>query len=219
MPAILPGVDLSVGGERPIHFLVIFAPDTDPDDIDRAIANVFRANDRFDPRTGTPRATDRSVIDFLDDPYEFCRPPSRDRNLTFVVVPAHVDGRQGLSREVMGGAAVRGETVATSIWDEMKGHLRQRRAQLERELVSPPEHGSRTGRDREQGARETRLRLVEMHEARLDARREQARSLEVMGADVRLEVLPFRDRGDFERRRRMEGSAEAFRLRRERYGY
>ena len=32
-------------------------------------------------------------------------------------------------------------------------------------------------------------------------RREQARSLEVMDADVRLEVLPYRDRGDFERRR------------------
>ena len=126
MPAILPGVEFSVGGERPIHFLVIFAADTDPDDIDRAIAHVFRANDRFDPRSGTPRATGHSVIDFLDDLYEFCRPPSGDRNLTFVVVPAHVDGRQGLSREVMGGAAVRDETVATSIWDEMKGHLRQR---------------------------------------------------------------------------------------------
>ena len=126
MPAILPGVEFSVGGERPIHFLTIFATDTDPDDIDRAIAHVFRTNDRFDPRTGTPRATGHSVIDFLDDLYEFCRPPSGDRNLTFIVVPAHVDGRQGLSREVMGGAAVRDETVATSIWDEMKGHLRQR---------------------------------------------------------------------------------------------
>ena len=126
MPAILPGVEFSVGGERPIHFLVIFAADTDPDDIDRAIAHVFRTNDRFDPRSGTPRATGHSVIDFLDDLYEFCRPPSGDRNLTFIVVPAHVDGRQGLSREVIGGAAVRDATVATSIWDEMKGHLRQR---------------------------------------------------------------------------------------------
>ena len=126
MPVILPGVEFSVGGERPIHFLVIFAADTDPDDIDRAIAHVFRTNDRFDPKSGTPRATGHSVVDFLDDLYEFCRPPSGDRNLTFIVVPAHVDGRQGLSREVMGGAAVRDETVATSIWDEMKGHLRQR---------------------------------------------------------------------------------------------
>ena len=59
MPAILPGVEFSVGGERPIHFLVIFAADTDPDEIDRAIAYVFRANDRFDPRSGTPRAIDK----------------------------------------------------------------------------------------------------------------------------------------------------------------
>ena len=126
MPAILPGVEFSVGGERPIHFLVIFAADTDPDDIDRAITFVFRANDRFDPRSGTPLATGHSVIDFLDALYEFCRPPSGDRKLTFIVLPAHVDSRQGLSREVIGGAAVRDVTVATSIWDEMKGHLRQR---------------------------------------------------------------------------------------------
>ena len=126
MPAILPGVEFSVGGERPIHFLVIFASDTDPDEIDRAIAHVFRANDRFDPRSGTPRATGHSVLAFLDDLYEFCRPPSGDRNMTFIVLPAHVDGRQGLSREVVGAAAVPEVSVATSIWDEMKGHLRQR---------------------------------------------------------------------------------------------
>ena len=126
MPVILPGVEFSVGGERPIHFLVIFAADTDPDEINRAITHVFGVSNRFDPRTGTPRATGQSVIDFLDRLYEFCRPPSGDRNLKFVVVPAHVDGRQGLSREVIGGAAMRDVTVATSIWDEMKGHLRQR---------------------------------------------------------------------------------------------
>ena len=126
MPAILPGVEFSVGGERPIHFLVIFSADTEPVEVDRAIAYVFRANDRFDPKSGTPRATGHSVIDFLDDLYEFCQPPSGDRNMTFIVLPAHVDGRQGLSREVVGGAVVSDVTVATSIWDEMKGHLRQR---------------------------------------------------------------------------------------------
>ena len=126
MPSILPGVEFSVGGERPIHFLVIFAADTDPGDIDRAIEHVFRANDRFDPRSGTPLATGHSVIDFLDALYGFCRPPSGVRKLTFIVLPAHVDSRQGLSREIVGGAAVRDATVATSIWDEMKGHLRQR---------------------------------------------------------------------------------------------
>ena len=126
MPAILPGVEFSVGGERPIHFLVIFAAETNPEDIERAIAYVFGPNDRFDPGSGTPRATGQSVIDFLDRLYEFCRPPSGDRNLTFIVLPAHVDSRQGLSREVIGGAAMRDVVVATSIWNEMKGHLRQR---------------------------------------------------------------------------------------------
>lgn len=123
MPAILPGVEFSVGGERPIHFLVIFARDTDPDAIDGAISHVFGSSDPFDSQTGTPRATGQSVDNFLEKLYDYCRPLSGDRNLEFVVLPAHVDGRQGLSREVVGGAEV---TVATSLWDEMKGHLRQR---------------------------------------------------------------------------------------------
>ena len=45
------------------------------------------------------------------------------------------------------------------------------------------------------------MRLVETQEARLAARREQAQSLEAMDADVRLDVLPFRDRENFESRR------------------
>ena len=126
MPAILPGVEFSVGGERPIHFLVIFGAGTDPDLIDRAIAHVFGPSDRFDPQSGTPRATGQSVDDFLKLLYEFCRPPSGDRKLEFVVLPAHADARRGISREVIGGAAAGEVAVATSLWDEMKGTLRQR---------------------------------------------------------------------------------------------
>ncbi|WP_142660939.1 AAA family ATPase, partial [Methylacidimicrobium tartarophylax] len=125
MPAILPGVEFSVGGERPIHFLVIFAATTDPDAIDRAISHIFGSADRFDPRTGTPRATGRAVHDFLTRLYEYCRPPSGDRKLEFVVLPAHVNGRRGLFREVDGSTAVSQATVPTSLWDEMRGHLRQ----------------------------------------------------------------------------------------------
>ncbi len=98
MPAILPGVEFSVGGERPIHFLVVFASDTDPDDIDRAITHVFGTSDRFDKTAGTPRATGQSVNEFLDRLYAFCRPPSGDRSLRFIVLPAHADGRQGPAR-------------------------------------------------------------------------------------------------------------------------
>ncbi len=128
MPAILPGVEFSVGGERPIHFLVVFAAATDPDAIDGAISYVFGTSDRFDLKSGTPRATGQSVDDFLTKLYDYCRPASGDRKLDFVVLPAHADGRQGVSREVVGGAAAGGAdiSVATSLWDEMKGHLRER---------------------------------------------------------------------------------------------
>jgi DNA repair ATPase RecN len=127
MPAILPGVEFSVGGERPIHFLVIFGSDTDPDLVDHAIAHVFGTSDRFDSRSGTPNATGHSVDKFLTDLYSFCRPPSGERCLKFVVLPAHADARRGISREVIGGAAAAGGMeVATSLWDQMKGHLRER---------------------------------------------------------------------------------------------
>ena len=124
MPTILPGCELSVGGERPIHFLVIFAASTDPDSIDRVIGHVFGTSDRFDPKTGTPRATGQSVDDFLERLFDYCRPASGDRHMEFVVLPAHVDERRGLMREPGGGSSEL--AVSTSLWDEMKGHLRQR---------------------------------------------------------------------------------------------
>ena len=77
--------------------------------------------------------------------------------------------------------------------------LLQRRAQLERELASLRSKDQDLD-EIEKKVRDARLQLVEAHEARLVVRREQARSLEAVDADVRLEVLPFRDRGDFEGR-------------------
>jgi ABC-type Mn2+/Zn2+ transport system ATPase subunit len=124
MPVILPGVEFSVGGERPIHFLVVFARDTDPDQIDAAISHVFGPSDRFDPKTGTPRATGQSVDEFLNRLYAYCRPLSGDRNLEFVVLPAHADGTSGVIEETAG--ATSRSVVSAGLWDEMKGHLRQR---------------------------------------------------------------------------------------------
>ena len=126
MPAILPGVEFSVGGETPIHFLVVFASQTDPDDIHRAIAHVFGSADLFDPKTGTPRATGHSVTAFLDKLYDYCRPSSGERDLAFVILPAHVDRGQGLLKETAGAALRRETPVPPAIWDEMSGHLRQR---------------------------------------------------------------------------------------------
>lgn len=122
MPIVLPGVEFSVGGERPLHFLVIFSSDTNPDDIAGAISHVFGENEPFDPTTGTPRATGTSINEFLTKLYEYCLPPAGDRELSFVIIPAHADGSRGIISETSGDVLA----VATTLWDEMKGHLRQR---------------------------------------------------------------------------------------------
>lgn len=121
MPAILPGVEFSVGGERPLHFLTIFASQTCPEDIENAIRFVFGERERFDPRLGTPRATGESVGTFLEKLYKYAKPATGERDLSFVLLPAHADGSRGVARE--SGAHQSG--VSTGLWDEMKGHLRQ----------------------------------------------------------------------------------------------
>jgi len=121
MPVILPGVEFSVGGERPIHFLAIFASDTDPDEIDGLIRFVFGEREPLDPRTGTPRATGESVATFLDRFYRYCRPATGERNLRFVLLPAHADRDRGVAKET--GPAE--QTAATTLLGEMRGHLRQ----------------------------------------------------------------------------------------------
>ncbi len=121
MPAILPAVEFSVGGERPIHFLVIFASDTEPADIEGVIRHVFQARECFNSTTGTPLATGESLNDFLKKLYEYAKPATGKRNLSFVLLPAHADGNRGVAKET--GADKSG--VAANLWDEMKGHLRQ----------------------------------------------------------------------------------------------
>ena len=121
-PVVLPGVEFSVGGERPIHFLVIFAKDTEPEQIEGCIRHVFGTRDPFDPDIGTPRATGHSVDDFLKKLYEYCHPSSGDRHLSFVVLPAHADGSSGIAKTT--GAHLP-RVIAANIWQEMKGHLRQ----------------------------------------------------------------------------------------------
>ncbi len=127
MPVILPGVEFSVGGERPLHFLVVFAADTDPDLVDRAISHVFGTRDRFHADNGYPCATGHSVDDFLAKLYAFCHPTTGERHMEMVVLPAHADSNSGVIRETAGKLGREGElAVSVTLWDEMKGHLRER---------------------------------------------------------------------------------------------
>ncbi|MXW33431.1 MAG: AAA family ATPase [Rhodothermaceae bacterium] len=121
IPVILPGVEFSVGGERPIHFLVIFSKDTCASVIKNVIRHVFGQRHPFDPETNTPQATGDSVATFLDRLYDYCRPSTGERNLKFVLLPAHVDGNSGLATET-GSYNVEN---SGNIMEEMKGHLRK----------------------------------------------------------------------------------------------
>ena len=96
-----------------------------------------------------------------------------------------------------------------TLMDEMKSRgvaltehekLLQRRAQLERETASL----QKTSQELEQvekRIRDIQLELIDAHGSRFEARKEQARALEAMDADVRLNILAIRDRDDFESRR------------------
>ena len=93
--------------------------------------------------------------------------------------------------------------------DEMKSRgvaltkhtkLLQRRAQLERESASL-ERTSQETDQLERTIRAVQFDLTGAHESRLGARKELAQALEEMDADVRLDILAFRDRDDFESRR------------------
>ncbi len=123
MPVVLPGVEFSVGGERPIHFLVIFASKTTADEVEGAIRYVFGAKELFNLKTGTPEATGNSVLDFLQKLRDWCHPDSGERELSYVILPAHADGRSGIARET--GAMAANVTVDPNIWDEMKGRVRE----------------------------------------------------------------------------------------------
>ncbi len=121
MPVVLPGVEISVGGERPLHFLIIFASDTSIEDIKGTIRHIFAEREPFDAENDTPRATGTSVGTFLGRLYSFCRPDTGDRNLKFVLLPAHIANHSGVGRETGTGCM----TGAPDIWGEMRGHLRE----------------------------------------------------------------------------------------------
>lgn len=138
-PVVFPGVEITVGGERPIHFLVLVGPDEDVDRLDRLVANAFGPRDRF--RENQPLSTNTTVDDFLKGLREFCEPPTGEReDVAYLVIPAHMDQDEGLGAET-------GAYAAGGLFDEMRGHVRQRAIvrsdwqgfEVRREFVRLPE--------------------------------------------------------------------------------
>ena len=128
----------------------------------------------------------------------------------------HARGLRALRETIMQEQGVQWQTSydeARRVYDALKQEmtsrgvdftqhekLLQRRAQLERE-VAMLQKTEQELEETERKLRDAHLRLMEAHESRLAARREQAQTLEEMDTDVRLDVLGFRDREDFESRR------------------
>lgn len=115
---VLPGVEITVGGERPVHLLVIFASDTDPDQIEKTIRYIFGTGSPFDPNTDQPKPTGVAISDFFKKLYEYTRPDTGERNMQFLVIPAHLTSSSGLNRETSLGDE-------PGLWNELRGYLRQ----------------------------------------------------------------------------------------------
>ncbi|MCL4516991.1 MAG: AAA family ATPase [Firmicutes bacterium] len=119
---ILPGVEFGVGSEQTIHFLAIFAANTDLDQIDHLIDYIFGHQGRFNPTGKTPLAANKTIGDFLEDFHKFAHPVSRERYMEYVLIPAHLDGNSGVARET----GAQEDPHQPTVWDQMSGYLRER---------------------------------------------------------------------------------------------
>lgn len=119
-PVFLPGIEFTVGGERPLHFLALFGAETPLDLIRRARDHVFGPRDAFDGN-GHPQSTGTSTEEFLRRFHDFCRPLDRSREIAYVLLPAHCDSNKGILKETKLDIA----PEEMSLWDELKGHLRE----------------------------------------------------------------------------------------------
>lgn len=117
-PVVLPGVEITVGTERLLHLLVIFAFESDPKEIEGTIRHIFGPHECFDQHTNTPRPAQISIAEFFKKLYEYAMPESRERDLQFLVIPAHITSKRGIAQETWIKAQ-------PSLWSELSGYLRQ----------------------------------------------------------------------------------------------
>ncbi len=118
--AILPGVELSVGSERNVHFLIIFSQKTEARNIEGVISYIFGSREPFD-EDGRPQPTGKSISEFLSALSEWCHPPTGDRDISYLVIPAHSASSQGVAKET--GSYQ--EYWRSDLWEETQGKLRE----------------------------------------------------------------------------------------------
>lgn len=102
MVTFLPGVELTVGSERPIHVLLVFECDASFADVDGCISHVFTPAPRFEEATGNPRSANITVPQLLEKVREYCKPATKERDVQYLAIPAHVADQSGLIKELRG---------------------------------------------------------------------------------------------------------------------
>lgn len=112
---VLPGIELTVGGERNLHVLLIVGSRTPPKDLNDFIVSLFGAERTFSP-SGQPQSCRRSLEDFL----EHTRSWFERRPYPYLLIPAHINRPSGIDRELR-------DSGDPSVWsEELKGMLRKR---------------------------------------------------------------------------------------------
>ncbi|MEM7802361.1 MAG: TrlF family AAA-like ATPase, partial [Chloroflexota bacterium] len=98
---VIPGVELGANeGKRNIHYLALFEPETDPDEIDHFISSVgLLPNGRFDS-SGRPRLTRKNCRELTGLIVD------SDDGLPGVAIAAHVTRKNGLLKELEGESRI-----------------------------------------------------------------------------------------------------------------
>lgn len=117
-PHVLPGVEISTASERTIHNLVIFEKDTDIGDIKELITLIFDGKNTLD-EDNNPEPAPITPSDFLKKLKDYCHPPTGERDISFVVIPAHSHSSRGVEY------CSRNHNAGNSLYDQMQGRIRE----------------------------------------------------------------------------------------------
>lgn len=104
VPTFLPGLEVTIGTERPLHINLVFPKSTELREIEGLLAHLFQTNPRFNPSGTEPRSCMLPISEFFDRLTSYCRPVDRSRNIPFLAIPS-------------------GDLDA-GVWNGLKGHLR-----------------------------------------------------------------------------------------------
>ncbi len=93
---VLPGVEVTAGGERPLHILVLFEESTPSNLIDLYLSGLFSTQPRV-TADGRPRSCGEALSNFLRITRQCLEEHEQVRHL---LVPAHINRDQGIESEV-----------------------------------------------------------------------------------------------------------------------